>query len=65
MDPRGWLPGDHSVTESIPIPAALDRGEYGIALALVDPAAQRRPWRLAIAAPETEGRYEVSKVKVE
>jgi hypothetical protein len=64
-DPRGWLPGDYSVTESILIPAALERGEYVLTLALVDPAAQRRPWRLAIAAPENEGRYEISKVKVE
>jgi len=65
VDPRGWLPGDHSVTESIPIPAALDRGEYVIALALADPAAQSRPWRLAIAAPHDEGRYKISTVMVE
>ena len=43
-------------------PAALDRGEYGIALALVDPVAQRRPWRLAIATPEKEGRYQIMKL---
>ena len=65
VDPRSWLPGDHSATESIPIPASLDPGEYVIALALIDPAAQRQPWRLAIAAPENDGRYQISKVKVE
>ncbi len=64
-DPRDWLPGEHSVTESLPIPAALEAGDYPVALALVDPSAQRRPWRLAIAAPEHEGRYQISKVKVE
>ena len=64
-DPRDWLPGEHSLTESVPIPAAVEAGDYVVALALVDPSAQRRPWRLAIAAPENEGRYEISKVKVE
>ena len=64
-DPRDWLPGEHSVSESIPIPAMLEAGDYVLALALVDSSAQRRPWRLAIAAPEHEGRYEISKVKVE
>jgi hypothetical protein len=64
-DPRDWLPGEHSLTESVPIPAAVEAGDYVVALALVDPSAQRRPWRLAIAAPENEGRYQISKVKVE
>lgn len=64
-DPRDWLPGEHSLTESISIPAGLEAGEYPLALALADPNAQRRTWRLAIAAPENEGRYEISKVKVE
>jgi hypothetical protein len=64
-DPRDWLPAEHSLTESLPIPAAVEAGDYILALALVDPSAQRHPWRLAIAAPENEGRYEISKVKVE
>jgi hypothetical protein len=64
-DPRDWLPGEHSVTESIPIPTALDPGDYAVALALIEPKVQHRPWRLAIAAPENEGRYEISNVKVE
>jgi hypothetical protein len=36
-----------------------------VALTLADPSSQRRPWRLAIDAPENEGRYEISKLKVE
>ncbi len=64
-DPRDWLPGEYDLTESVPIPVAVEAGDYSVALALVDPSAQRRPWRLAIAAPENEGRYEISKVKVE
>jgi hypothetical protein len=42
-DPHDWLPGEHSVTELVPIPAALEAGDYTVALALVDPSAQRRP----------------------
>ena len=64
-DPRDWFPGERSVSESIPIPAMLGPGEYVLALALVDSSAPRRPWRLAFDAPEHEGRYEISKVKVE
>jgi hypothetical protein len=64
-NPRDWLPGEYSLTESVPIPAAVEARDYVVALALVDPSAQRRPWRLAIAAPENEGRYEISTVKLE
>jgi hypothetical protein len=64
-DPRDWLPGEHSISESIPIPTTLEPSDYAVALSLVDPRAQRRPWRLAIGAPENEGRYEISNVKVE
>jgi hypothetical protein len=64
-DPRGWLPGEHTVQASIAVPATLTPGDYMLAVALVDPNAQRRSWQLAIAAPEHEGRYEISHVKVE
>ena len=64
-DPRDWLPGEHSVSESLSIPATLKPGDYVVALALIDPSAQHRPWRLAIDAPSNEGRYEISKVNVE
>jgi hypothetical protein len=64
-DPRDWLPGEYNLTESVPIPSALETGDYTVALALADPSSERRPWRLAMDAPESEGRYEISKVKVE
>jgi hypothetical protein len=64
-DPRSWLPGEHNISEVVAIPAALKPGEYAVALALVDPKGQRRPWQLAFAAPEVMGRYQLSKVKVE
>ena len=64
-DPRNWLPGEHSCREVLWIPAALKAGEYTVALALVAPRGQRPGLRLAMDAPENEGRYELSKVKVE
>jgi len=64
-DPRDWLPGEHHVAESFQVPPALRAGQYALALALVDPSGQRRPFRLAIDAPEKEGRYTVSQVAVE
>jgi hypothetical protein len=63
-DPRAWLPGEHDLTESFAVPSALEVGEYTVALTLVDPGRQHRPFRLAMDAPEKEGRYAVSKVNV-
>jgi hypothetical protein len=65
VDPREWLPGEHQLAESLRVPGALAVGRYTLALTLVDPAGQRRPFRLAIDAPEQEGRYELSTVNVD
>lgn len=64
-DPRNWLPGEFAQKEAFALPADLKPGEYKLALAIVDPAGQRPPFRLAIEAPESDGRYRVSSVKVE
>jgi hypothetical protein len=63
-NPRQWLPGEHTVIESFQVPRTLAAGEYSIVLRLEDPASQRPPFRLAIDAPEKEGRYSVSHVKI-
>jgi len=63
-DPRDWLPGEQHLAESLLVPAAVKAGEYRLAVALVDPGGQRRPFRLAMDAPENLGRYELSKVNV-
>jgi hypothetical protein len=64
-DPRDWLPGEHRQVESLVIPAEVAVGGYTLALMFADPAEERRPFRLAIDAPEKAGRYELSKVNVE
>ncbi len=63
-DPRQWLPGEHPFSESLQVPATLQAGEYALAVGLVDPAGQRRPFLLAIDAPESNGRYSVSRVTI-
>ncbi|GIV83787.1 MAG: hypothetical protein KatS3mg052_0794 [Candidatus Roseilinea sp.] len=42
VDPRTWLPGEHSVNVSVPLPADLPTGEYRLALWLPDPAESLR-----------------------
>lgn len=63
-DPRDWLPGEHSLTESLRLPAKLKAGDYTLAVQMVDPAGERRSFRLAMQAPEKDGRYELSRVTV-
>ena len=64
-DPRDWLPGEYDLSELIQMPSAVKVGVYTLAVALVDPAGQRPPLHLAMEAPEQEGRYAVSQVKIE
>lgn len=64
-DPREWLPGERSVLEPISLPATLPAGEYVLAITLVEASQAKRWLRLAINAPETDGRYAVSRLIVE
>ena len=64
-DPRHWLPGEHGLTQSLGIPPTLKPGNYTLAIALVNPADEGRPFRLAIDVPEKDGRYLVSRVQIE
>ncbi len=63
-DVRQWLPGEHAVTEPLELPATLEPGEYDLVLGLVDPTGTRRPFLLAIDAPEKDGRYTVGRVRI-
>ena len=64
-DPREWLPGEHGIIEQVAIPPALPPGEYTLTVALEDPGQPGRRLRLAMNAPETEGRYTVSRLTIE
>jgi hypothetical protein len=63
-DSRQWLPGEHAALESFQVPAALPPGNYALAISLMDPTGQREPFHVAIDAPETEGKYTVSNVRI-
>jgi len=61
---RQWLPGDHTVIESIEIPTTISPGDYDLVVALVDPDGARRPFLLAVDVPEKDGCYVVSQVRI-
>jgi hypothetical protein len=64
-DPRGWLPGEHNLAESLQLSATLKPGDYKLTVEMVDLGNQRRSFRLAMDAPEKAGRYTLSQVRVE
>ena len=64
-DPREWLPGERGVAAVVQIPAGLERGDYTLAVALIDPANQGRTLNLAMDAPAKDGWYLVSRIRVE
>ncbi len=63
-DPREWLPGEHLVSEPLAVPTTLKAGDYALALSMVDPAGSRRPFQLAIDAPQAQGRYCLSRIRI-
>ena len=64
-DLRNWLPGERSLSESLQLLATLKPGDYTLAVELADPTGRQRSFRLAMDAPEKDGRYTLSRVKVE
>ena len=64
-DLRQWLPGEFEVSESFTVPADLKAGEYSLAMSVVDPTGGRRPFQLAIDAPQTDGRCMISRIRIE
>jgi hypothetical protein len=64
-DPRDWLPGERDVAAVVKIPASLGRGDYTLAVALIDPANPGRTLNLAMDAPAKDGWYLVSQARVE
>ena len=64
-DPREWLPGERDVAAVVQIPASLERGDYTLAVALIDPASPERTLNLAMDAPAKDGWYLVSQARVE
>ena len=63
-DPRDWLPGEQAVDATLST-AGLVPGNYTLTAALTDKAHQRPTLKLAMAAPEKDGHYQVGFVRVE
>ncbi len=63
-DPRQWLPGEYPISESLQLPVTIESGEYTLKVGVMDPTGQRRPFRLAIDAPESDGRYSVGRLTI-
>jgi hypothetical protein len=61
---KGWLPGTKQVAETLRLPQDLPRGNYQLALAVVDPRTQRPAVRLAIEGRDAEGWYPLSQIEV-
>jgi hypothetical protein len=61
---KGWLPGSRSVEETLALPGDLAAGEYGLALAVVDPKTREPAVRLAIEGRAEDGWYPLSTVVV-
>jgi hypothetical protein len=61
---REWLPGKISLVEKIAVPANLAPGEYGLQLAVVDPATNEPVVRLAIGGRRDDGWYPISRLRV-
>lgn len=63
-DPEDWLPGEFEILETITIPDRIAPGTYTIALALDDPAGNRRSFNLAIDAPKKDDKYLLSTINI-
>jgi hypothetical protein len=63
-DPRQWLPGEHEVTERLAIPVGLAPGTYTLDIQLMSQGDGRETFRLAMNAPERDGRYQLSTLTI-
>lgn len=63
-DIRTWLPGEHRVLCSVPIPADLTEGEYHLCVAILDPNTGEPGVDLAIEGKRPDGRYKLDRVQI-
>ncbi len=64
-DVRTWLPGDVIHDDAVFIPADMPRGEYDLAIALVDPQTREPKVKLAIEGRGSDGWYTLGRIRVE
>jgi len=64
VDIRSWLPGDTSVSASIPVPASLAAGSYRLAIAILDPDTGKPGVLMPMAEKTAANRYLLGTVAV-
>jgi hypothetical protein len=64
VDIKTWLPGLHTISESVNIPADTESGSYEVKLAILDPDTGEPGVMFANTDRDDEGRYLVSKLTV-
>ena len=60
-----WLPGDNLFDSAVTVPTDLPRGDYDLALALLDPTSKEPTVKLAIEGRDDEGWYKMGTIRVE
>ena len=64
VDIKSWLPGRHTFSESVHIPADIGSGSYDVKMAILDPDTGKPGVMFANTGRDSEGRYLVSELTV-
>jgi hypothetical protein len=64
-DLREWLPGDAVYNDALYIPMEMEKGEYDLQIAVVDPRSRAPKVRLAIAGVEKDGWYRLGGIRID
>jgi hypothetical protein len=64
-DIRKWMPGDNIYDNSVFIPKDFAAGNYNVEIAIVDPSSRKPKVQLAIKGKNSDGWYDLGKIKVE
>jgi len=62
---REWMPGDNLYDNSVFIPGNFSPGNYNVQIGIVDPSTGKPKISLAIEGKDTEGWYDLGKIKIE
>jgi hypothetical protein len=65
VDIKSWLPGLHTFSESVNIPADIESGSYDVKLAILDPETGKPGVMFANTDKDDVGRYLVGKLTVD
>ena len=64
-DIREWLPGDNLYDNNVFIPPNFTPGDYNLQIAIIDPQTGKAKIQLAIEGKNSDGWYDLGKIKIE